>query len=112
MWKLEVWDGDKPLTFSIDCPGELTGEETSLILTIRKQGKDGNANRLYEMMFDDSVHENGLDFCIMDGANDYCYYGYNLLAVAGERSELNNDDLNFRVTFRDESADEGKKKGK
>ena len=105
MWKLEVWDNDKPLTFSIDNPGELNGKEPSLMLTIRRQESNGSALRLYDMMFEDSVHNDGLDFCIMDGANDYCYYGYNLVAVIGERSDLDKDELDVRVTFRNESAD-------
>lgn len=94
------------MMFQMECIEGLTGNEKELLVTIRKQCSENAARRLFGLMMNDKTHKEGLDVCILDGVNEYSYYGYNLMSFACDTTKLDDEDLDIRVTFRDETADE------
>ena len=99
------------MTFLMECIEGITGDEDELLITIRKGCSENAARRLFGLMMNDKVHKDGLDVCILDGVNEYSYYGYNLMSFACDTEKLDDEDLDIRVTFRKEYATTDKEEG-
>ena len=104
MFKLEVWSEYGPLLFWIDAVEEITGNESEITVTIRKQETENSISKLFKLMMTDDTHNNGIDICIVGEGKEFSYYGYNMLAFAGDRTKFNDEELDIRITFRNESA--------
>ena len=104
MCKFEVWSDGSPMTFWVECIDGITGSEDEILVNIVKQDDENSASRLFNLMMSDKTHKDGLDLCLLDGVNEYSYYGYNMVALIQDKNNYDNNNLNIRVTFRKEYA--------